>query len=101
MTKLDVLDGMEQVQLGIGYRCNGVQKDILPFGAEMLAECEPVYEELPGWSGSTVGITRFGDLPKSAQDYLERIAAICGVPLDLISTGPDRDQTIVRRHPFE
>jgi len=101
VTKLDVLDGMEQVQLGIGYRCNGAQKDILPFGAEMLAECEPVYEELPGWSESTVGITAFGELPKPAQDYLQRIEAICGVALDLISTGPDRDQTIVRRHPFD
>ena len=101
VTKLDVLDGMEQLRLGVGYACDGVQKDILPFGAEMLAACEPVYEELPGWSASTVGITRFGDLPKAAQHYLERIEAICGVQLDLISTGPDRDETIVRRHPFD
>jgi adenylosuccinate synthase len=101
VTKLDVLDGMEQLQLGVGYRCQGVQSDILPFGAEMLAECEPVYEELPGWGESTVGVTRFGALPKPAQEYLKRIEAICGVPLDLISTGADRDQTIVRRHPFE
>ena len=101
VTKLDVLDGMEQVRLGIGYACDGVQKDILPFGAEMLAACEPVYEELPGWSASTVGITRFAELPKAAQNYLERIEAICGVQLDLISTGPDRDETIVRRHPFD
>ena len=101
MTKLDVLDGMEQVQLGIGYRCQDTRSDILPFGAEMLAECEPIYEELPGWSESTVGITRFGDLPKAAQTYLKRIETICGVPIDLISTGADRDQTIVRRHPFE
>ena len=101
VTKLDVLDGMEEVRLGIGYRCAGVESDILPFGAEMLAECEPVYESLPGWSESTVGVTRFGDLPRAAQSYLERIEEICGVSLDLISTGADRDQTIVRRHPFE
>jgi adenylosuccinate synthase len=101
VTKLDVLDGMEQVRLGVGYRCNGVQRDILPFGAEMLAACEPVYEELPGWSASTVGLTRFEQLPRAAQDYLKRIEAICGVPIDLISTGAERDQTIVRRHPFE
>jgi adenylosuccinate synthase len=100
VTKLDVLDGMEEVQLGIGYRCGGTQSDILPFGAEMLAECEPVYETLRGWSESTVGITRFEDLPQAAQAYLERMQAICGVPIDLISTGADRDQTIVRRHPF-
>jgi adenylosuccinate synthase len=101
VTKLDVLDGMEELRLGIGYRCHGVQSDILPFGAEMLAECEPVYEEMPGWTESTVGLTRFSELPKPAQKYLERIEAICGVPIDLISTGADRDQTIVRRHPFE
>ena len=56
---------------------------------------------MPGWSESTVGLTRFDELPQAAQDYLKRIEAICGVPIDLISTGPDRDQTIVRRHPFE
>jgi adenylosuccinate synthase len=101
VTKLDVLDGMEEVCLGIGYRCNGTQSDILPFGAEMLAECEPVYEELEGWSESTVGITGFGKLPPAAQAYLKRMEEICGVPIDLISTGADRDQTIVRRHPFK
>ena len=101
VTKLDVLDGMEEVRLGIGYRCGGVESDILPFGAEMLAECEPVYESLPGWSGSTVGLTRFNELPQAAQRYLERIEAVCGVPIDLISTGADRDQTIVQRHPFD
>jgi adenylosuccinate synthase len=66
----------------------------------MLAECEPVYETLRGWSESTVGVTRFEELPQAAQAYLERMQAICGVPIDLISTGADRDQTIVRRHPF-
>jgi adenylosuccinate synthase len=101
VTKLDVLDGMEEVRLGIGYRCHGVESDILPFGAEMLAECEPVYESLPGWSESTVGLTRISELPKSAQAYLKRIEEICAVPIDLISTGADRDQTIVRRHPFD
>jgi adenylosuccinate synthase len=101
VTKLDVLDGMEKVCLGVGYRLNGVRHDILPFGAEMLAECEPIYEEAGGWSESTVGLTRFEQLPRAAQDYLERIETICGVPIALISTGADRAQTIVRRHPFE
>jgi adenylosuccinate synthase len=101
VTKLDVLDGMEEVRLGIGYRCVDGQRDILPFGAETLAECEPVYESLPGWGESTVGVTRFEDLPAAAQAYLTRVEAICEVPIDLISTGADRDQTIVRRHPFE
>jgi adenylosuccinate synthase len=101
VTKLDVLDGMERVCLGVGYMVNGVKSDILPFGAEMLAECEPIYEEVPGWSESTVGLTRFEQLPKSAQNYLKRMEEICGVPIDMVSTGPDREQTIVRRHPFE
>ena len=101
VTKLDVLDGMEKVCLGVGYNMNGAKCDILPFGAERLAECEPIYEEVPGWSESTVGLTRFAQLPKAAQNYLRRIEEVCGVPLDLISTGADRKQTIVRRHPFE
>jgi adenylosuccinate synthase len=101
VTKLDVMDGMETVRLGIGYRMNGVQRDILPFGAEMIAECEPIYEDWPGWSESTVGLTRFEQLPAAAQNYLKRIEAVCGVPIDMISTGADREQTIVQRHPFK
>jgi adenylosuccinate synthase len=101
VTKLDVMDGMETVRLGIGYRMNGVQRDILPFGAELIAECEPVYEDWPGWSESTIGLTRFEQLPVAAQKYLQRIEAVCGVPIDMISTGADREQTIVRRHPFK
>jgi adenylosuccinate synthase len=101
VTKLDVLDGMETVQVAIGYRVNGARSDILPVGAEALEECEPVYEELPGWKESTVGLTRFGELPGAAQDYLKRIEQVCAVPIDLISTGPERAQTIVLRHPFK
>jgi adenylosuccinate synthase len=100
MMKLDVMDGMDRVQLGVGYKLNGVACDILPFGAELLAQCEPVYEDMPGWSESTVGITQFEKLPKAAQNYLNRMQDVCGVPIDIISTGPDREQTIVRRHPF-
>jgi adenylosuccinate synthase len=101
VTKLDVLDGMEMLRLGVGYRIQGVQRDILPFGAELLSECEPEYEDLPGWRESTVGLTRFDELPKAAQRYLQRMEEICEVPIDLISTGADRDQMIVRRHPFK
>jgi len=101
VTKLDVLDGMETLQLAIGYRVDGARSDILPVGAEALEGCEPVYEELPGWKESTVGLTRFGQLPGAAQDYLRRIEQICAVPIDLISTGPERAQTIVLRHPFK
>ena len=75
--------------------------EILSVGAEELERCVPVYEDLPGWLESTVGVKRFEQLPKKARDYLERIQALCGVPIDLISTGPDREETIVRRHPFD
>jgi adenylosuccinate synthase len=101
VTKLDVLDGVETLQLGIGYRLDGERRDLLPFGAEALAGCEPIYEEIPGWSQSTVGLTRYDELPQAAQRYLERIEEICEVPVDMISTGADREQTIVRRHPFK
>jgi len=101
VTKLDVLDGVETLQLGVGYRLDGERRELLPFGAEALAGCEPIYEEIPGWSQSTVGLTRYDELPQAAQRYLQRIAEICEVPVDMISTGPDRAQTIVRRHPFK
>jgi adenylosuccinate synthase len=101
VTKLDVLDGLEKVQLATGYRLNGHATDLLPVGAEELEDCRPVYEEMPGWKESTVGIERYEQLPGAAQRFLKRIEQVCGVPIDLISTGPDRTQTIVLRHPFD
>ncbi|MEI7842520.1 MAG: adenylosuccinate synthase [Gallionellaceae bacterium] len=101
VTKLDVMDGMEIVRIGVGYKINGEFCDILPVGAESLVGCEPVYEDMPGWTGSTVGVKRYEELPEQARKYLERIAQICEVPVDMVSTGPDRDETIVLRHPFE
>jgi adenylosuccinate synthase len=100
VTKLDVLDGVETLQVGVGYRVGKETLDILPSGADALAECEPIYEEIPGWTESTVGIKRHQDLPKNARNYLKRIEETCRVPIDLISTGPDREETIVLRHPF-
>jgi adenylosuccinate synthase len=100
VTKLDVLDGMERLCLGVGYKIDGAKCDILPVGAELLAKGEPVYEEIPGWKDSTVALKRFEDLPSAAQNYLKRIEEICDVPIDLISTGPQREETIVLRHPF-
>ncbi len=100
VTKLDVMDGMETVRIGVGYNINGQYSDILPVGAESLVGCEPVYEDMPGWSGSTVGVKNYDDLPLQARNYLQRIAQICEVPVDMVSTGPDRDETIVLRHPF-
>lgn len=101
VTKLDVMDGMEVVRLGVGYRINGVESDILPVGADALKDCEAIYEEMPGWSESTLGIQKYDQLPVAARNYLERIAQVCEVPVDMVSTGPDRDETIVLRHPFE
>jgi adenylosuccinate synthase len=100
VTKLDVLDGMEMLRIGVGYDTNGSVKDIFPVGAEELAGCVPVYEEMPGWKESTEGIKRYEDLPLNAKNYLKRMEEVCGVPVDIISTGPDREETIVLRHPF-
>jgi len=100
ITKLDVLDGMEVVRVCTGYRLDGELCDLLPIGAEEAARCEPVYEDLPGWTDSTVGISDFSRLPANARAYLERLESLLSVPVDMISTGPDRDETIVRRHPF-
>jgi adenylosuccinate synthase len=101
ITKLDVLDGVESIKLGVGYRVDGKVIDILPFGASEIEGCEPVYEELPGWQESTFGIRTLDGLPQNARHYLERLASVCQVQIDMISTGPERDETIVLRHPFE
>jgi adenylosuccinate synthase len=101
ITKLDVLDGVEAVKICVGYELEGTFSEILPVGAEELERCHPVYEELPGWMESTVGIRSYDSLPKGARAYLKRIEELAGVPVDLISTGPDREETIVRRHPFD
>jgi adenylosuccinate synthase len=101
ITKLDVLDGVEAVKICVGYEVEGHMSDILPVGAEELERCVPVYEELPGWQESTVGVTTYKGLPKAARAYLQRIEELCAVPVDLISTGPDREETIVMRHPYD
>jgi adenylosuccinate synthase len=101
ITKLDVLDGVEAVKICVGYEIEGRLSDILPVGAEELERCVPVYDELPGWQESTVGVQRYEGLPKAARSYLQRIEELCGVPVDLISTGPDREETIVMRHPYD
>ncbi|HEY7803310.1 MAG TPA: adenylosuccinate synthase [Orrella sp.] len=101
ITKLDVLDGLPTIQLGVGYRIDGQFTELLPFGAADVARAEPVFEELPGWEGSTVGVTEFDKLPANARQYLMRISEVCEVPIDMVSTGPDRDETILLRHPFK
>jgi adenylosuccinate synthase len=100
VTKLDVLDGLDSLQICVGYRVDGVEYGVPPVGAEGYAACEPIYDELPGWGESTVGVTRYEDLPGAARAYLERIQASVGVPITMVSTGPDRDQTLTINHPF-
>jgi adenylosuccinate synthase len=101
VTKLDVMDGVETVRMCVGYKTPEGVRDLLPVGAEAISGCEPIYEDLPGWTDSTVGVQDYDRLPANAKRYLERMAEVCGVPIDIISTGPDREETIVRRHPFE
>jgi len=106
VTKLDVLDGVETLRIGVGYKLSKDEKEeelgsILPIGADELAHCKPIYEEMPGWMDSTVGIKNFEQLPKAAQNYLKRMESVCEVPVDMISTGPSREETIVLRHPFD
>ena len=101
MTKLDVLDGLKEIGLCVGYKLDGQHLDVLPRGADAVARCEPIYEYFPGWSGSTVGITQWDKLPKEAQNYLLRIQELVETPIAMVSTGPDREETILLQHPFE
>ena len=94
MMKLDVLDGLPEVKLCVGYQVDGKQVDLLPRGADEVARCVPVYETFAGWSESTFGLTKWDELPANAQAYLNRIEQVCGVPIDIVSTGPDRVHTI-------
>ena len=101
ITKLDVLDGLESIQICVGYRINGEEQATPPVGAEAYSQCEPVYEELPGWQESTVGAKTMKELPGNARAYLDRIEKITGTPVDIVSTGPDRAETIVLKDPFD
>jgi adenylosuccinate synthase len=101
VTKLDVLDGLDVIRVCVGYRQDGQVRDTPPNGAEAMAEVEPIYEDLPGWSESTVGVTRYQELPATARSYLDRLAVLSGAPIDIVSTGPDRNETITLRHPFD
>jgi len=101
ITKLDVLDGLDKISICVGYQCNGENRKTPPVGEEAFASCTPVYEDMPGWKESTVGIRKISDLPANAQAYLKRIEEIVERPIDIISTGPDREETIILRHPFE
>ena len=101
ITKLDVLDGLETLKICTAYDLDGEQVSTPPIGADLYEKCVPVYEELPGWSESTVGAESYDVLPDNAKAYLKRIEELTKTPIDIISTGPDRDETIILNHPFE
>ena len=101
ITKLDVLDGMPELKICTGYTLNGKVIDLLPMGSDEVAGCEPILETMPGWSQSTVGATTQEALPAAARAYLARIEELCEIRIDIVSTGPERDETILRRHPFD
>ncbi|MDP3085390.1 MAG: adenylosuccinate synthase [Rubrivivax sp.] len=100
ITKLDVLDGLPEIRICVGYEQGGRQLDVLPLDADEITECQPIYETLPGWSDTTAGLTNWEQLPLNARRYLERMQALIGAPIDMVSTGPDRVHTILLRHPF-
>ncbi len=100
ITKLDVLDGLKEIKVCVGYELRGKRIDILPLDADDIAECQPVYDSFEGWSETTAGVTEWEKLPLNARRYLERVQAFIGAPIDMVSTGPDRDHTILLRHPY-
>ncbi|WP_455199172.1 adenylosuccinate synthase [Kaarinaea lacus] len=101
LTKMDVLDGLETLRIAVGYEREGVEVDAPPIGADAFEQCKPRYIEMPGWAESTVGIKNYDDLPENARAYIKKIEEVVGAPIDIISTGPDRNETIVLRHPFK
>jgi adenylosuccinate synthase len=101
VTKLDVLDGLEEIKICVGYRIDGAVRDTPPLLMDRYGECEPVYETMPGWQHSTVGVTDFDSLPANARAYLGRLEEVTGTPVDIVSTGPGRDETIIRNNPFD
>ena len=100
LTKLDVLDGLPTLKICTGYRVDGELLPDIPVGADSLSCCEPEYIEMPGWQASTVGCRDLDELPENARAYLRRIEELVEVPIDMISTGADRDENIIMRHPF-
>lgn len=100
LTKLDVLDGLDTIRLCVAYQRDGKSVDVLPLSADEFKGCEPVYVDMPGWQESTLGITDFDKLPENARNYIIKVEELAGVPIDIISTGPDRIETIIRRDLF-
>lgn len=100
LTKLDVLDGLDKIGICTAYKIDGRLTEVAPLGADQYAVCEAVIEEMPGWNGTTAGITEFEQLPENAKAYIARIEQLVGVKVTILSTGPDRNETIVMESPF-
>lgn len=100
LTKLDVLDGLEKVGICTAYKLNGVITETAPLGADQYEECQAIIEHMPGWTGTTAGVTDYNALPDNAKAYINRIEQLIGVKITILSTGPDRDETIILEHPF-
>lgn len=101
ITKLDVLDGIDKLYICIGYDVNGKNFDLLPLGSDQVELCKPLLIEMPGWQESTFGVSQWDKLPENAKKYLLKLEELCSVPLHIVSTGPERDETIMLHHPFE
>ena len=101
ITKLDVLDGIDSLKICVGYILNGKEHKLLPLGSDQVEDCEPILIEMPGWHESTFGVKEWDKLPSNAQSYLLKLQDLCGVPIHIVSTGPERDETILLKHPFE
>ena len=94
------MDGIDTIRVWVAYELDGVLYDVPPVSTERFAQCTPIYEEIPGWTESTFGITNYDKLPAHARAYLKRIEQVLETPIDIISTGPDREQTIIINHPY-
>ena len=100
VTKLDVLDGLETIKICIGYELDEEKIEDFPLDVALLNKCTPIYEDFLGWQTSTIGVTNYSDLPENARAYLEWIENKLNIPIDIVSTGPDREQTIIKKNPF-
>jgi len=101
ITKLDILDGIKTLKICVGYKNGDNEIDLLPLGADQTENCEPILIDMPGWTENTFGIKKWDDLPKNAKNYISKLEELCDVPVHIISTGPERDETILIKHPFD
>jgi adenylosuccinate synthase len=100
LTKLDVLDGLDKIGICTAYRLNGELTEVAPLGADQYTACQPIIEDMPGWEQSTAGVTEYALLPENAKAYIRRLEELVGVKVAIISTGPERNETIILEHPF-